>query len=98
MKPGSGMDGSGEWFDDVVIGDAFSRSITVTETPLPLANDRKAKPTAAAAQALAQQADAPWHRAGLNYLSALLGQPGCPARHPDAHRVGNPGAPKPAHP
>jgi formylglycine-generating enzyme required for sulfatase activity len=27
------------------------------------------------AQALAQQADAPWHRAGLNYLSALLGQP-----------------------
>jgi acyl dehydratase len=36
MKPGSGMDGSGEWFDDVAVGDAFSRSITITETHLVL--------------------------------------------------------------
>ena len=36
MKPGSGMDGSGEWFDDVGLGDAFSRSITITETHLVL--------------------------------------------------------------
>jgi len=36
MKPGSGMDGSGEWFDDVAVGDTFSRSITITETHLVL--------------------------------------------------------------
>ncbi len=36
MKPGSGIEGSGEWFDDVALGAAFSRSITITETHLVL--------------------------------------------------------------
>ena len=36
MKPGSGMDGSGEWFDDVAIGDTFRNTVTITETHLVL--------------------------------------------------------------
>ena len=36
MKPGLGMDGSGHAYDDVATGDAFSRSITITDTHLVL--------------------------------------------------------------
>ena len=28
------MDGSGHWFDDLAVGDAFSRTVTITETHL----------------------------------------------------------------
>lgn len=31
-----GMDGSGRWYDEVAIGESFSRSITITETHLVL--------------------------------------------------------------
>jgi acyl dehydratase len=36
MKPGSGMDGSGVWYDEVSVGDAFSRTLTITEAHLVL--------------------------------------------------------------
>ena len=36
MKPGLGMDASGASYDEVAIGDTFSRSITITETHLVL--------------------------------------------------------------
>jgi acyl dehydratase len=32
----NGLDGSGAWFDDVAVGDRFSRSLTITETHLVL--------------------------------------------------------------
>ena len=31
MKPGSGMDDSGVWYDDVRVGDTFSRTLTITD-------------------------------------------------------------------
>ncbi|MBK9704482.1 MAG: MaoC family dehydratase [Betaproteobacteria bacterium] len=33
---GDGMDGSGRWYDDVRVGDTFSRTVTITETHLVL--------------------------------------------------------------
>jgi 3-hydroxybutyryl-CoA dehydratase len=36
MTAGLGMDDSGRWFDEVAIGDAFSRTLTVTDTHLVL--------------------------------------------------------------
>ena len=36
MTRGLGMDASGTWYDDVAIGDSFSRSITITDTHLVL--------------------------------------------------------------
>ncbi len=33
---GNGMDGSGRWYDEVRIGDTFSRTVTITETHLVL--------------------------------------------------------------
>jgi acyl dehydratase len=36
MNAGSGMDGSGAWYDDVRIGDTFSRTLTITDTHLVL--------------------------------------------------------------
>jgi acyl dehydratase len=36
MKPGSGMDGSGVWYDEVSVGDTFSRTLTITEAHLVL--------------------------------------------------------------
>ena len=32
----NGHDGSGKWFDEVAVGEHFSRSVTVTETHLVL--------------------------------------------------------------
>ena len=36
MKPGSGLDGSGVWYDEVALGDSFARTITITEAHLVL--------------------------------------------------------------
>ena len=36
MTRGLGMDASGAWYDDVAVGDSFSRSVTVTDTHLVL--------------------------------------------------------------
>jgi acyl dehydratase len=36
MKPGNGMDGSGVWYDEVGVGDTFSRTITITDAHLVL--------------------------------------------------------------
>ncbi len=36
MKPGSGLDGSGVWYDEVALGDSFARTITVTDAHLML--------------------------------------------------------------
>jgi len=36
MTRGLGMDESGRWYDDVEVGDTFSRSMTITETHLVL--------------------------------------------------------------
>lgn len=36
MKAALGLDGSGHWYDEVKVGDAFSRTLTVTDTHLVL--------------------------------------------------------------
>ena len=36
MTRGLGMDASGAWYDEVAVGDSFSRSVTVTDTHLVL--------------------------------------------------------------
>jgi acyl dehydratase len=36
MNPGLGFDDGGRWFDEVEVGETFSRSITITETHLVL--------------------------------------------------------------
>jgi 3-hydroxybutyryl-CoA dehydratase len=36
VRPGLGFDASGRWFDEVELGECFSRSITITETHLVL--------------------------------------------------------------
>ena len=36
MTRGLGMDASGAWYDDVAVGDTFSRTVTVTDTHLVL--------------------------------------------------------------
>ena len=36
VRPGLGIDDSGRWYDDVRIGETFSRSITITDTHLVL--------------------------------------------------------------
>ncbi len=35
-RPGTGLDQSGVWYDDVRVGDAFSRTITITDAHLVL--------------------------------------------------------------
>ncbi len=34
--PGTGLDGSGRWYDDVVAGETFARTLTVTDTHIVL--------------------------------------------------------------
>jgi len=34
MNPGNGMDDSGVWYDEVKVGDSFSRTLTITDTHL----------------------------------------------------------------
>ncbi|NDP43302.1 MAG: hypothetical protein GZ089_11405 [Aromatoleum sp.] len=36
MKTALGLDDSGHWYDEVKVGDAFSRTLTVTDTHLVL--------------------------------------------------------------
>ncbi len=36
-RAGDGMDGSGRWYDEVRVGDSFSRTLTITDTHLVLA-------------------------------------------------------------
>jgi acyl dehydratase len=35
-SPGTGLDGSGRWYDDVVAGESFARTLTVTDTHIVL--------------------------------------------------------------
>ncbi len=46
MTQGLGMDASGVWYDDVALGDTFSRSITITDTHLVLGAGRPVSPGA----------------------------------------------------
>ena len=36
MKPGSGLDGSGVWYEEVALGDSFARTVTITDAHLVL--------------------------------------------------------------